>query len=76
MGLKPEELIEKLRRIAAGGCAMIIVGDVPVLPHGFAPSLYTRKGMEFYKALTSAVQDVYKRQAPMCTGDVSRMTQL
>lgn len=55
MGLKPEELIEKLRRIAAGGCAMIIVGDVPVLPHGFAPSLYTRKGMEFYKALTSAV---------------------
>lgn len=55
LGLKPDETIERLRRIAAGGCAMIVVGDVPVLPHGFGPSLYTRKGMAFYKALTDAV---------------------
>ena len=41
LGLSQEEQTERLRRIAAGGCAMIIVGDVPVLPHGFGPSLYT-----------------------------------
>lgn len=44
LGLSQEEQVERLRRIAAGGCAMIIIGDVPVLPHGFGPSLYSRKG--------------------------------
>ena len=29
-GLSDEDYFEKIRRIAAGGCAMIIVGDVPV----------------------------------------------
>ena len=29
-GLSDEEYFEKIRKIAAGGCAMIIVGDVPV----------------------------------------------
>lgn len=55
LGLPQEEMVERLRKIAAGGCAMIIIGDVPVLPHGFGPSLYTKKGMEFYKALADAV---------------------
>lgn len=44
LGLSQEEQLERLRQIAAGGCAMIILGDVPVLPHGFGPSLYTKKG--------------------------------
>ena len=29
-GLSDEEYFEKIRRIAAGGCAMVIIGDVPV----------------------------------------------
>ena len=37
MGLGAEAWREALRRIAAGGCAMIIVGDVPVTRHGFGP---------------------------------------
>lgn len=55
LGLPWEEQVERLRRIAAGGCAMIIVGDVPVLPHGFGPSLYTKKGFAQYRALAEAV---------------------
>lgn len=30
MGLKEDELLAKMEAIAAGGCAMIIIGDVPV----------------------------------------------
>ena len=32
MGLGQEDLTKRLAGIAAGGCAMIILGDVPVLP--------------------------------------------
>ena len=55
MGLPRAEWVERLREIAAGGCAMIIIGDVPVLPHGFGPSLYTKKGVEFYRTAADAV---------------------
>lgn len=50
-GLKEEEYIEKIRQIAAGGCAMIIIGDVPAAKGGFGPSLYTKKGMAHYRRL-------------------------
>lgn len=36
-------------------CIRIIIGDVPVLPHGFGPSLYAKTGIAFYKALADAV---------------------
>lgn len=55
LGLPQDELMKRMKKIAAGGCAMIIVGDVPVLPHGFGPSLYTKKGFQFYKELADAV---------------------
>ncbi len=55
MGLTQEAFVERMRRIAAGGCAMIIIGDVPVLPRGFGPSLYSKKGMAFYRAVADAV---------------------
>ena len=55
MGLPREQWIARLRAIAAGGCAMIIVGDVPVGKHGFGPSLYTEKGRAFYRELSEAV---------------------
>ena len=55
MGLAGQAMIEQLERIAAGGCAMVILGDVPVLPQKFGPSLYTKKGAAFYQALADAV---------------------
>ncbi len=55
MGLRGEDLTARLGRIAVGGCAMIIIGDVPVLPHAFVPSLYTEKGRAFYRTLADAV---------------------
>ena len=35
---------EKIRKIAAGGCAMIIIGDVPVGKSQFEKSLFDKKG--------------------------------
>lgn len=57
MGLPTEQWIEQLRQIAAGGCAMIIVGDVPVTKHGFGLSLYSKKGFETYQRLARAVHE-------------------
>lgn len=54
-GLPQTEMIARLAKIAAGGCAMIIVGDVSVLPHGVGPSLFTKKRAAFYRALANAV---------------------
>ena len=55
MGLPREEWLAKLKAIAAGGCAMFIIGDVPVGRHGFGLSLYTEKGRSFYRELAGAV---------------------
>lgn len=55
MGQPREELLARMRAIAAGGCAMIIVGDVPVQAHGFGPSLFSQKGFAFYRELADAV---------------------
>ena len=55
LGLPREELVERMKTIAAGGCAMIIIGDVPVLPQHFVPCLYTEKGRAFYQSLADAV---------------------
>ena len=50
MGLSEEEYEERLRRIAAGGCALIWIGDVPVGKRGFA-SLSSKKGFARYPRL-------------------------
>lgn len=55
LGLPQEEQLERLRAIARGGCAMIIIGDVPVGKHGFGPSLYSKKEFAWYARLTSAI---------------------
>ena len=49
-GLSDEEYFEKIRKIAAGGCAMIIVGDVPVGKSTFEKSLFDKKGHSHYAA--------------------------
>lgn len=52
MGLHEKELQQKIKRIASGGCAMIIIGDVPVTKYTFfSPSLYHKKGFAHYKRL-------------------------
>lgn len=52
MGLSEEEYYQKMEAIAAGGCAMLIIGDVPVLPTRFGHSLYSKKGFAHYRKLT------------------------
>ena len=64
MGLKEEEYLERMGRIAAGGAAMLTVGDVPVLKHGLlGKSLYSRRGYEFYSRLTDTI---HKNGAKAC----------
>ena len=53
-GLSDEDYFEKIRRIAAGGCAMIIVGDVPVGKSHFGKSLFDKKGFAFYEKAKNA----------------------
>ena len=53
MGLREKEYFEKLSEIARGGCAMIIIGDVPV-GKGYL-SLRTKSGFAYYKRLCETV---------------------
>lgn len=62
MGLKKEEYLKKLSAIAKGGTAMIIIGDVGVMP-GPGNSLYSKKGMAYYK---EAVQCIHENGAKAC----------
>lgn len=55
LGLKKDAYREKIRQIAAGGCAMVILGDVPVSRFGFGQSLFTRKGFAAYREVTDAI---------------------
>lgn len=54
-GLSDEEYFAKIRAIAAGGCAMIIVGDVPVGKSRFEKSLFDKKGFAWYQSLAEIV---------------------
>ena len=55
LGVSEDEQVERLARIAAGGCAMIIIGDVPVGKHGFGLPLFTQKGFAHYQRLIEAI---------------------
>ena len=52
LGVSEEEYFERIRGIAAGGCGMIIIGDVPVGKSRFEKSLFDKKGFAYYKKLT------------------------
>ena len=54
LGMRGEELEEKLWGIAAGGCAMIVLGDVPVSKRG-PLSLHSAKGFGRYRRLCEIV---------------------
>ena len=64
-GLSDEDYFEKIRRIAAGGCAMIIVGDVPVGKSHFGKSLFDKKGFAFYEKVIGIA-------CRLCIGDACR----
>lgn len=63
-GLSDEDYFEKIRRIAAGGCAMIIVGDVPVGKSHFGKSLFDKKGFAFYEKVIGIAMTMTVRYAP------------
>ena len=48
-GLSDEEYLARIRSIAEGGCAMIIVGDIPVGKSKFEKSLFDTIGFAFYQ---------------------------
>ena len=50
-GLSDEECLAKIRSIAEGGCAMLIVGDVPVGKSKFEKFLFDKKGFAFYRKI-------------------------
>lgn len=50
LGLSEQEYDEKLHAIAAGGCALIIIGDVPVSKRG-RRSLHNKKGFARFAQL-------------------------
>lgn len=50
-GLSDEEYFEKIRKIAAGGCAMIIVGDVPVGKSTFKNLSLIKKALPIIRSL-------------------------
>ena len=56
-GLKKDEYFKKIEEIAQGGCAMIIIGDVPVTKSVFNQSLFTKKGFKYYKELVKIAHD-------------------
>lgn len=53
-GLAEDEYFEKIRKIAAGGCAGYI-GDVPVGKSQFEKSLFDKKGFAHYQKLVEIV---------------------
>ena len=54
-GLPEDAYFEKIRSIAAGGCAMVIIGDVPVGKSRFEKSLFDKKGFAYYQKLAEIV---------------------
>ena len=50
-GLSDEEYLTEMERLAKGGCAMIIIGDVPVAKSRFEKSLFDKKGFAFYQQI-------------------------
>lgn len=56
LGLPRDELLDKIQKIARGGCAMIIIGDVPAVRFGTQPFLYEPEGFRYYQRLAQTVR--------------------
>ena len=53
-GLPHDAYVRRIAGIARGGCAMVVIGDVPVRRHERA-SLFSRKGAAEYRDLVEAI---------------------
>ena len=62
-GLPDEEYLAEIRRLAEGGCAMLIIGDVPVGKSKFEKSLFDAKGFAFYQQI---VEIAHKADCKVC----------
>ena len=51
MGLKDKDYKDEIRRLASGGAAMIIIGDVPVGKSFITKPIVKKKGFKFYKEI-------------------------
>lgn len=63
LGVSNDAYLERIEKIAAGGCAMVIIGDVPVLEVPFGNSLYTENGFAFYEKLA---ETAHKHGCKIC----------
>lgn len=55
MGLRGEEYFNKIEAIAAGGCAMMVIGDVPVSNSRIGFSLFSKAGFNYYHKITEII---------------------
>ena len=62
-GLPDKEYLAEIRRLAEGGCAMLIIGDVPVGKSKFEKSLFDAKGFAFYQQI---VEIAHKADCKVC----------
>ena len=67
LALRRTNTLKKIRKIAAGGCAMVIIGDVPVGKSQFEKSLFDKKGFAHYQKLVEIVTAMTAASAPSCT---------
>ena len=63
LGGPNDAYLERIEKIAAGGCGMIIIGDVPVLSMPFGNNLYTESGFAFYEKLA---ETAHKYDCKIC----------
>lgn len=66
-GLSDEETLAKYRALAEGGCAMIIVGDVPVGKSRFEKSLFDAKALPFISSSQRSPTPQTASSAPSST---------
>lgn len=66
-GLAEDEYFEKIRKIAAGGCAMVIIGDVPVGKSQFEKSLLIKKASPIIRSWSKSSTAMTAASVPSCT---------
>ncbi len=64
LGVPNDAYLERIEKIAAGGCGMIIIGDVPVLSMPFGNNLYTESGFAFYEKLAEQPTSMAVKSVP------------
>ena len=66
-GLSDEEYLAEMERLAKGGCAMIIIGDVPVAKSRFEKSLFDKRALPSISRSARLPTNTAVRSAPSST---------